>query len=211
MTIEAYLRELGRLLPSTRRTRFLREAESHLRETAAALVAKGVEPGEAERRATEAFGPVEVVARAFCEESARHATRRATVLTLGALILLVLPLYGIPENTLPPATWAVKPADLAWAQQLATGLWLASLAFGVVAVTAAVFDRAPLARAGLALAVAAGAASCLAAGYAAVRWLGEVPGSEASAVLGGSGAVALLAFAGAGLAWATSKREHLPR
>jgi hypothetical protein len=173
------------------------------------LVATGVEHDEAERRATEAFGPVDVVARAFREESARHATRRATALALGALLLLVLPLYGIPENTLPPATWATKPADIARAQQLATGLWLVSLAFAVAAVTAAVCEGARLARAGLAVAVAAGAASCLAAGYAAVRWLVEVPGSEASTLLGGSGAVALLAFATAGLVWARSKRELL--
>jgi hypothetical protein len=211
VTIEAYLRELGRLLPSTRRSRFLREAESHLRESTDALVAAGVEPRDAERRAVEAFGPVDLVAGAFAAESARHATRRAAVITVGALALLVLPLYGIPENTLPPAEWVSKPVDIAWAQRLAVGLWLASLAFGSAAVTAALLDQARFARAGLAGALIAGLASCGAAGYAAVRWLGEVPGSGESALLGTTAAIVLLGLATVGLAWARSKRELLPR
>jgi hypothetical protein len=210
VTIEAYLRELGRRLPSTRRTRLLNEAESHLRESADALVAAGVERREAERRAIEAFGPVDLVAGAFAEESARHATRRAAVITVGALALLVVPLYGIPENTLPPASWTLKPADIEWAQRLAVGLWLASLALGAAAVIAAVLDRARVARAALAGALAAGLASCLAAGYAAVRWLDEVPGSAASLLLGTTAALVLLGLAALGLAWARSKRALLP-
>jgi hypothetical protein len=53
--LAAMRRELGRL-GSVRRRRLLAEVEDHLREAAAELAANGAEPGEAARRAVEAFG-----------------------------------------------------------------------------------------------------------------------------------------------------------
>ena len=126
MTIDAYLAELGRLLPRTARLRALVEVREHLRDSAAAHRAAGLTPGDAELRATGEFGEVETVARRLGAELAIRETRIAALLALGAVAFFVFPFYVVPENTLPPATWVEKPYELLVLQRVALGLWLAA-------------------------------------------------------------------------------------
>ena len=128
MTIDAYLRQLRALLPATRRERFLTEAEAHLRDAAAAFEADGLERGAAETRATAEFGEPVAIAARVARETAPVAVRRAGGVALVALAALLVPLYGIPENQLPPAPWASRPGHLTGLLALTFGLRLASLA-----------------------------------------------------------------------------------
>ena len=77
----AYLRVLdGELrLPRRMRLRIIAEAAAHLDEARAALVAQGVDPGEAERRAIADFGEAGELARRFGAQAASTAGRGATV------------------------------------------------------------------------------------------------------------------------------------
>ena len=63
--IDRYVARLGHALdlPHTLRWRVLRETEAHLRETAAALEAEGLEPANAAQGAVERFGEVGEIAR----------------------------------------------------------------------------------------------------------------------------------------------------
>jgi hypothetical protein len=168
--IADYLRELERRLPETRRRRLLREAEAHLRDSAALYEARGLDPDAAEVAAIRDFGPVEVVARAFAAEAAVHATRRAAMLALAALASLVLPLYGIPENTLPPAPWVEKPAHLAVQQALALGFFALALGVALVGALAAFVGRARLTAPLLGLAAALGGATLLLSTALSIQW-----------------------------------------
>jgi hypothetical protein len=77
--IAAYLSELDRelRLPGRARRRVLAEAADHLHEAAAACVAEGMSPAEAEWAAVAAFGPARPLARRFAEELATRAVARA--------------------------------------------------------------------------------------------------------------------------------------
>jgi hypothetical protein len=132
MTIDEYLAELARCLPRSRRGRFLEEAGEHLRDAARANRLRGLDADAAERAAVESFGEPAVVARSFAAVTAVSAVRRGSLLALGAVIALVLPLYGIPENTLPPARWEAKPAEIALLQGVSLALWSAAIALAAV-------------------------------------------------------------------------------
>jgi hypothetical protein len=124
VTIAAYLAELEDRLQRFRRRRFLGEAEEHLRDAAARHEAAGLDRAAAEEAAVADFGDVAVVARGFATEAAIVETRIATALALAATALFVLPLYVVPENTLPPATWTEKPRDILVLQLASVGLWV---------------------------------------------------------------------------------------
>ena len=209
--IEEYLGELGRLLPSTRRTRFLREAESHLRDRANALIAAGETVPEAERKAVELFGPVAVVAQAFAAAAAVHAVRRGTVLAVAALAALVVPLYLVPENTFGPAQWAAKPDSVAVTQLVALVAWLASLALGAVAVVALLADRPRAAATLVTGAVAAGLTTGVAMLVAGAVWLDHAPWTPLWATLGLMlpATAVLLGTAAVALAWVRARRPLL--
>jgi hypothetical protein len=135
MTVDAFLVQLERLLPRSARFRALPEVREHLRDAAARHRAAGVSPAEAEIAATDEFGAVEDVASRLGRELAIRETRVAGVLALGAVAFFVFPLYVIPENTLPPATWAEKPDDILVLQRTAIGFWLAA---GALAAASAI-------------------------------------------------------------------------
>jgi hypothetical protein len=137
MTIDEYLAELERRLPRTHRQRFVAEAAEHLRDAAERYRRCGHDQDAAERAAIESFGDVSLVARRFSAASAAQDVRRAATLAFVATVLLVLPLYGIPENTLPPARWDAKPADIAVLQSLAIGLWAVGLVLAFAGVACA--------------------------------------------------------------------------
>jgi hypothetical protein len=209
--IAEYLSELACRLPETRRRRLLREAEAHLRDAAASYEARGLNPGAAEAAAVRDFGPVAVVARAFAAEAAVHATRRAALLAVAALASLVLPLYGIPENTLPPAPWVEKPGHLAVQQSVALSLFALALTSAVAAAGAAFSRRSRLAAPLLALAAALGAATMVVATALAIQWDRAAPETPLLGLL-----ALLLPFAAAPVAvalgaaaWAGERRALL--
>lgn len=150
------------------RRRILAEAEDHVR----------CDPDAIER-----FGSPRRVA----VEAARVAHPRMlfrSVLAYAAVVtLFVLPLYGIPENTLPPAPWSERPDSLTWKLYAAEAAWVLALGAAAAAVLLAWrrFPRA--AHAGLvcsaiALGVAAGIGS-----VGAVQWTDAVPGSGTTLAL----------------------------
>ena len=209
MTIEEYLAELERRIPRTRRGRFLVEAEEHLRDAARANERRGLDPESAERTAVESFGDVSLVARRLASEAAVWETRIAAALALGATFLFVFPLYVVPENTLPPATWIEKPRDILALQVIAVALWISA---GVLA-TASTFlawtgwirFAAPV----LGLALLAMAASILASAVLVTRWFtaSEVP--VAWPLLAAPLAVACLLACAEAAGWAHSRRSRL--
>lgn len=166
--IDAYIAELRRAL--RRRllieTRFLMETEAHLRESAERLGTM--------REAIERYGDPEELARMLARQ---RAPRRAALLFLVSLPLFLLPLYAIPENTLPAAPWATTPAYLEWKRDTALALLAAAAALALVGL-----------RSSLALVAAAVAlAGCLCvAGILAVEWHAAVPGSGVTLLLAGS-------------------------
>jgi hypothetical protein len=171
VSVDDYLRELRRLLPSTRRERFLRESEAHLRETVDRLTRDGVARREAEARAVEAFGPAAEVAARMRRETAPIAVRRAGGVAVVALASLVAPLYAVPENLLPPAPWPERPAYLGTLLTVALACWLGAL---VAAASGWALPPRGGARA-LGLACLLGLASGAASVAAAMAWHVEAP------------------------------------
>src|SRR5829696_1573205 len=118
--VEQYLAELKSRLPAgPLRRRFLAEAQAHI-----------------DDGGLEAFGPVEVVAARMRAELARTADRLAPRAVLALVAVFVLPLYVIPENTLPAATWAETPAQLAWKVTAADWAFAVAAAVALLAVVA---------------------------------------------------------------------------
>ena len=165
-THERYLRELERRLPFAlgARGRVLAEVREHLRDG-----------GE---DAVKRFGPVEELAAELRRELRLRAAARASWLAPLLVAACFVPFYVVPENTLPPAPWDVKPHYLAWKQEvvvaalvLAGAFALAALAAGRVAPRVAVL---PLVGSAAALTVAV-----VFGGIVAVQWLDAVPGTSA--------------------------------
>jgi hypothetical protein len=211
--IENYLAELETRLPAACRRRFLREAEEHLRDGKAALVARGADPAEAERRAIEGFGPVDVVATRMAWEGSVLATRRGTVLALAALLLLFIPLYAIPENTFGPAEWATKPTVVGATQLVAVTFWLAAMAVGASAVAAAFLERPRAAAALLATAGGLGFATGVAVLVAGAVWLDHAPWTPLWSALGlvVPATIVLVGVTAGALAWIQTRRPRLER
>ena len=175
MRIDAYLAELARHLPRTHRQRFLAEAEEHLHDAANANRLRGLDADAAEHAAIQSFGDPDVVARRFVAVSALSSMRRASLVALAAVVALVLPLYGIPENTLPPARWEAKPTDIAVLQSVTIALWLTAVVLATLGLGLSLSRHARMAKGALVAATAA-VAGLLAVGVALVaRWLTEAP------------------------------------
>jgi hypothetical protein len=193
---ERYVRELERRLPFALglRGRAVAEIREHLREGGDEALAR--------------FGPAEQLALELAPELRIRAAARASWLIPVLVALFVFPFYVVPENTLPPAPWDVKPGYLAWKQDVAVGAWLAALGLGVTGLLLGrILPRlavVPLAGATAALGVAA-----VFGGALAVQWASAVPGTSAAvAVAGISGSVLLLTAAASVLAEAL--RAALP-
>lgn len=124
MTVDAYLEELRRRLPSTGSRRFLAEVDAHLREATHAGVRSGLDRSDAEALAVEAFGSADVVAQRMWRETGPVAVRRAAGLALVAVGALVMPLYVVPENLLPPAPWTERPSYLSVLLATALVTWV---------------------------------------------------------------------------------------
>jgi hypothetical protein len=164
---ERYVRELESRLPFALglRGRVISEVREHLREGGEDALAR--------------FGSVDELAAELSRELRTRAAARASWLVPAVLVLLIFPLYVLPENTLPPAPWDTKPEYLAWKQHVAVGAFLAALAFAAIAlVLGRVLPRlavVPLACSVVGLGIAVVFSSIVAA-----QWVDAVPGTSAS-------------------------------
>jgi hypothetical protein len=171
--IEQVLAELERELAAVGirgrlRQRILVESEDHLR---------------SDPEAVDRFG----TPRRVAVEAARVAHPRmllTSMLVYAAVVaLFVLPLYGIPENMLPPAPWSERPDYLTWKLYVAEAAWVLALGAAAASVLLA-WARVPRAAlaavfcSAIALGVAAGVAS-----VGAVQWTNAVPGSGTTLAL----------------------------
>ena len=195
---ERYLDELEQALrrhrvPARRRRRFLAEAADHL---------------ACDSNAAAAFGDPERLAQQVVALEQPKRIRLLSAILVGTTLAFVLPLYGIPENTLPPAPPQGLPAAVEWKLDWAIALYAAALAFAALALAVS-WARPRLASWPAWLAVGALAASAALGSAAAVDW--PVGGGVAvAAVLPTALAlVCLAAFATARLAsaaWRPSRR-----
>jgi HAAS len=185
--IDLYLTDLAAELAfhgvgRRRSARILAEARDHLLELA-------VEHGEEE--ALERFGP----ARQLASEAARAARPvvllRSTLMFAAALALFVLPLYGIPESTLPPAPWDERPAYLTWKLYVSVGAFAIAVPLALVAVAAAWLRLRRTTLVALTFAGSSLAVSAVVGAVGAVQWAQAVPGSGTTLLLS-LGAIAFL-------------------
>ena len=194
--IDRYLNELSaelalRGIRGRRAARLRAEARDHLLELAA---------NEGEEEAISRFGP----SQALAIEAARAAhpvmLLRSTVVFVAALVLFVLPLYGIPENTLPPAPWDARPDYLTWK------LHVSAVAFGIavpaalVALVAAWRRRRRTTVVALTVAGSSLAVSAVIGAICAVQWAQAVPGAGTTLALSLGASVFLGLAAAASLA-----------
>ncbi len=177
--IERYLTDLAAELAfhgvgRRRAARIRAEARDHLLELAA-------EHGEEE--AVSRFGS----ARRLAIESARAVQPvvlfRSTLVFAAALALFVLPLYGIPENTLPPAPWDERPAHLTWKLYVSVGAFGIAMPLALIAVAAAWLRLRRTTLVVLALAGASLAISAVVGAVGAIQWAQAVPGSGTTLLL----------------------------
>ena len=193
---ERYVRELERRLPFALglRPRVISEVREHLRDGGDEALAR--------------FGPVEEVAAELAGELRLRAIGRASWLLPAILAAFVFPFYVLPENTLPPAPWDVKPEYLAWKQHVALGALLAAVVLAFVALVAArlkpVLALVPLVGSLAALATAVGFSSVVAA-----QWIDAAPGTSPAITYGGI-ASGLLLLAAAALVVVEVFRPALP-
>jgi hypothetical protein len=194
---ERYVRELERRLPFALglRSRVLYEVREHLRDGGEEALAR--------------FGPVDELAAEFSEELRVRAAARASWLVPAVVAGFVVPFYVIPENTLPPAPWTVKPDYLAWKQHAAIASFVIAGGFGAVAfVTGRVRPR--LAVVPLIASLAALATAVVFGSVVAIQWIDAVPGTSASITYAGIAASVLLLVALA-LVVAEAGRAALPQ
>ena len=208
MTIDAYLAELERRLPRIGRRRVLAEAQEHLRDSAARHATAGLVPHASEEAAVADFGHADVVARRLVADGAIRATRMATLVALGAVALFVFPLYVVPENTLPPATWAEKPDGLAVVQSVSVVLWLIAGALAAASTVLAWTRWSRFAASALIAACSAVAGSTIVAAAFAVRWFEATPMTPNWALAGALAGCCLLACAAAA-SWTLVHRRLL--
>jgi hypothetical protein len=194
--IDHYLTDLAAELAfhGVRRRRAARiqaEARDHLLELAA-------EHGEEE--AIERFGPARDLAREAARAARPVALFRSTLVFAAALAFFVLPLYGIPENTLPPAPWDERPAHLTWKLYVSVGAFAIAVPLSLIAVAAAWLRLSRTTLVALSLAGGSLAVSAFVGAVGAVQWAQAVPGSGTTLVLSLGATVFLGSVAAASLA-----------
>lgn len=209
MTIDEYIAQLERRLPRLGRRRILAEAAEHLRDSAARYGAAGLARPAAEAAAIADFGEVAVVARRFAREAAIRETRVASGLTLAAVAFFVFPLYVVPENTLPPATWAEKPRDILVLQLLTVLLWMVAGAFAAGGTVVAWTRWRRFAAPALELVLRSLACSIVVSVALVVRWFMTAPGTPLWPLLAAPLALGCLVICAETAGWAHSRRGRL--
>jgi hypothetical protein len=167
---DTYLEELERALqrhrvPTGRRRRFLAEVADHI----------ACDPD-----AVATFGDPEALAAEVAALAQPRRIRLLSAVLLGTILAFVLPLYGIPENTLPPAPPQGLPATVEWMLDWAIALYLAALVLAGLAFAVS-WVRPGLAKWPAWLAVGALTGSAALGSAAAVEW--PVGGSIALAAV----------------------------
>jgi hypothetical protein len=201
--IERYLADLSAQLAfygvrGRRARRVVAESRDHLLELAAE---------EGEQGAVARFGPSQKIAEEVARAVQPVVLFRSALVFLGALALFVLPLYAIPENTLPPAPWDERPGYLTWKLYVADGAFGVAVLAALVAVAAAWRRLRRTAFVGLSLAGASLAVSAAIGAIGAVQWAQAVPGSGTTLVLTLVGTASLGCVAAASLASARRVRR----
>jgi hypothetical protein len=177
--IERYLVDLSAQLAfygvrGRRAKRVVAESRDHLLQLAA---------GEGKQRAVARFGPSQRIAVEVARAVQPVVLFRSALVFLGALALFVLPLYAIPENTLPPAPWDERPGYLTWKLYVSEGAFGVALLAALVAVAGAWRRQRRTAFVALSLAGASLAVSAAIGAIGAVQWAQAVPGSGTTLVL----------------------------
>jgi hypothetical protein len=208
MTIDAYLVELQRLLPRLAGRRAVAEVREHLRDTAAEQRAAGLSTLDAEVAATQTFGSVENVAQRLGAELAVRESRLACVLALVAAAFFVFPLYVVPENTLPPATWVEKPTDIALLQGFAIGCWIGGCLLAALATLFAWTRWSRLAAPFLLGSAVAVTGSTAVSAALVARWFAVTPATPNWALAAPLAATCVGVCAGAAV-WARSSSRRL--
>ena len=194
--IDRYLNKLSaelalRGIRGRRAARLRAEARDHLLELAA---------NDGEEEAISRFGPSQTLAIKAARAAHPVMLLRSTVVFVAALVLFVLPLYGIPENTLPPAPWDARPDYLTWK------LHVSAVAFGIavpaalVALVAAWRRRRRTTVVALTVAGSSLAVSAVIGAIGAVQWAQAVPGAGTTLALSLGASVFLGLAAAASLA-----------
>jgi hypothetical protein len=201
--IERYLVDLRAQLafygvPRRGAARVLAESRDHLIELAAE---------EGEHGAVARFGPPQRIAVEVARAVQPVVLFRSTLVFLGALALFVLPLYAIPENTLPPAPWDERPEYLTWKLYVSLGAFGVAVPAALIAVAAAWRRRRRIALASLSLAGTSLAVSAAVGAIGAVQWAQAVPGSGTTLVLTLVASACLVGVAAASLASAGRVRR----
>ncbi len=194
----SYLDELELALrrhrvPARRRRRFLVEAADHI---------------ACDPEAAATFGDPGRLAQQVAVMEQPRRVRLLSVVLVGTMLAFVAPLYGIPENTLPPAPPEGLPAAVEWKLDRAIALYIAAIALAVVTLGVS-WARPRLAKWPAWLAVGALTASAAFGSAAAVAW--PVGGSVAavSVVPAAVALVCLAALATARLASAAWRRPSI--
>lgn len=165
---DRYLDELDQALrrhrvPARCRRRFLAETADHI----------ACDPD-----AVTAFGDPNRLAQQVAAVEQPRRVRLLSLVLVGTILAFLAPLYGIPENTLPPAPPQGLPAAVEWKLDWAIAVYIAAIASAVVAVAVSRI-RPHLAKWPAWLAVGALTGSAALGSAAAVEW--PVGGSVAAA------------------------------
>jgi len=202
--IDSYLADLRLALRSRflLRRRLLAEVEDHLRESAEELRRSGLAADDAEREAVARFGSPKAIATEAVRAAWPRSLVPAALLLLGSLLLFVFPLYGIPENTLPPAPWDTRPGYLTWKLYASLAAYGVSLGAVLLAAGAAWRGWARVALGAFATSIAALGVSAALGITLAVQWAQAVPGSGTTfaLVLPATALTLILATAAAAMA-----------
>ena len=166
----SYLDELEQALrrhrvPARRRRRFLAEAADHI---------------ACDPEAAATFGDPERLAQQVAAMEQPRRVRLLSLVLVGTIVAFVAPLYGIPENTLPPAPPQGLPAAVEWKLDWMIALYVAALVLAAVAFAVS-WARPRLALWPAWLALGALAASAALGSAAAFEW--PVGGSTAVAAV----------------------------
>jgi peptidoglycan/LPS O-acetylase OafA/YrhL len=167
---DRYLQELEQALrrrrvPARRRRRFLAEAADHM---------------ACDSEAAATFGDPELLAQQVAAMEQPRRVRLLSAVLVGTILAFVVPLYGIPENTLPPAPPQGLPASVEWKLDWAIALYVAALVLAALAFAVS-WARPRLTKWPALLAVGAVVASVALGSAAAAEW--PVGGSTALAAV----------------------------
>jgi hypothetical protein len=121
----------------------------------------------------------------------------------------VFPLYVVPENTLPPATWSERPFGIALLQAVSIGLWVTAGVLASVGTALACTRWSRVAAPLLEGVLRALAASILVSVFLVIHWIVSASVVVLWPLLPGPLALTCLAACAEAAGWAHSRRCRL--